>query len=210
MRVVLAAAALALALAGCKQLAGIGLAPEAGTEAGPLAEAGPAASEPAAESGPVTPAPSITAQDELAATLPLPGEKPSARTAANVPHVYMVLQPDAGAGPLSVIFAIDRSRDNTPQDDPAFRLTPENGQCNPQELRRFKFPEESRKRPTFGPEDVQNGVSARELPNFMAIAVTGEMMRQGLIVEPEESKPQNVCTRKFWELMVVQQSSGQG
>ena len=97
-----------------------------------------------------------------------------------------------------------------PQDDPAFRLTPEDGQCNPQELRRYAFPEQDRQRPTFGPEEVKRGISAQELPNFMAIAVTGEMMEQGLIVEPEESKPQNVCTRKFWELMIVQESAGQG
>ena len=165
---------------------------------------------PAAPQEQVTQAPSITAQDELAATLPLPGEKPSAQAAANVPHVYMSLQPDAGAGPLSVVFAIDRSRDNTPQDDPAFRLTPEDGQCNPQELRRYAFPEQDRQRPTFGPEEVKRGISAQELPNFMAIAVTGEMMEQGLIVEPEESKPQNVCTRKLWERLIVNQSRRTG
>ena len=33
---------------------------------------------------------------------------------------------------------------------------------------------------------------------------------EGLIDEVEESKPQNVCTRKFWELMIVQESAGQG
>ena len=202
MRVLLAAMALMLALTGCEQTPGADSAPTAETASGPA--------EPAAPQEQVTQAPSITAQDELAATLPLPGEKPSAQAAANVPHVYMSLQPDAGAGPLSVVFAIDRSRDNTPQDDPAFRLTPEDGQCNPQELRRYAFPEQDRQRPTFGPEEVKRGISAQELPNFMAIAVTGEMMEQGLIVEPEESKPQNVCTRKFWELMIVQESAGQG
>ena len=160
---------------------------------------------PAASTG--TPAPDVTAQDELAATLPLPGEQPSTPLAANVPHVYMSLQPDTGAGPTSIVFAIDRSRDNTPGNDPAIRLTPEDGQCNPQELRQFDFPAETTQRPIFGPEEVRRGISARDLPNFMAMMVTGEMMRQGLVVEPEASKPQNVCTRKLWERMVVDQST---
>lgn len=210
MRVWLIVSALALALMGCEQNT-------AGSD--PSAQTGgalppPASSfeptEPAAPAEPVEPAPNITAQDELAATLPLPGETPSPQAAENVSHVYMALQPDAGGGPLSVVFAIDRSRDNTPQDEPAVRLTPENGECNPQQLRRFAFPEEARAKPTFGPEEVRRGISARELPNFMAIAVTSEMMQQGLIIEPEESKPQNVCTRKLWELMIVRQSPGQG
>lgn len=178
----------ALALMGCEQLA----APEAA---------------PKAES---TPAPNVTAQDELAATLPLPGERPSIPLASNVPHVYMSLQPDEGAGPVSIVFAIDRSRDNSPEDDPAIRLTPEDGKCNPQEMRRFEFPDVTRQRPIFGPEEAKRGITAKELPNFMAMMVTGEMMRQGLVVDPEASKPQNVCTRKLWERMVLQQSTGQG
>lgn len=209
MRVWLVATALAFALTGCEQGAS---GPDAASAPTSEVEAESPTVAPASKApdNPVLAAPNTTAQEELAATLPLPGETPSAQSAANVPHVYMSLQPDEGAGPLSVVFAIDRSRDNTPQDDPAFRLTPEDGQCNPQELRRYAFPKEDRERPTFGPDDVQRGVAAQELPNFMAIAVTGEMMRRGLIVEPEESKPQNVCTRKFWELMMVQQSGGQG
>ena len=100
MRILLAAAALTLALAGCEQIPGADSAPEAETAGGPA--------EPAESQEQITQGPSVTAQDELAATLPLPGEKPSAQAAANVPHVYMSLQPDAGAGPLSVVFAIDR------------------------------------------------------------------------------------------------------
>ena len=154
-----------------------------------------------------TPAPNVTAQDELAATLPLPGEQPSLPLINNVPHVYMSLQPDAGSGPISIVFAIDRSRDNTPSDDPAIRLTPEDGECNPQEMRRFDFPDVTTQRPIFGPEEASRGITGRELPNFMAMMVTGEMMRQGLVVEPEASKPQNVCTRKLWEQMIVNQST---
>lgn len=156
------------------------------------------------------PAPNVTAQDELAATLPLPGERPSIPLASNVPHVYMALQPDEGSGPLSIVFAIDRSRDNTPGDDPAIRLTPEEGKCNPQEMRRFQFPDVTIQRPIFGPEEAKRGIGAKDLPNFMAMMVTGEMMRQGVVVEPEASKPQNVCTRKLWERMIVNQSAAQG
>ncbi|MGD1923129.1 MAG: hypothetical protein ACFB03_02920 [Paracoccaceae bacterium] len=157
--------------------------------------------------------PQVTAQDELAATLPLPGERPSIPIAANVPHVYMALQPDAASGPVSVVFTIDRSRDNSPEDDPALRITPEDGKCNPQELRRFSFLEASAQRPIFGPEEARRGITAKELPNFMAMMVTGEMLRTGLVVEPEASKPHNVCTRKLWERLIVNQSAqgtGQG
>ena len=127
----------------------------------------------------------------------------AARAAA--PHVYMALQPDA-PGPLSLVFAIDAQRDNTPGDDPAIRLTPEDGKCNPQELRRYDFPPDAAARPVFGPDEAAAGITARDLPNFMAMAVTSEMLRQGLIEEVEESKPQNVCTRKLWERMILNES----
>ena len=182
----LAIALISLALLGCEQGAG---GPTAGTAA---------------------PAPNVTASDELAATLPVPGEQPSLPLARNVPHVYMSLQPDEGAGPTSIVFAIDRSRDNSPEDDPAIRITPEDGKCNPQEMRRFDFPDFTRQRPVFGPEEAKRGIGAKDLPNFMAQAVTGEMLSRGLIVEPEASKPQNVCTRKLWERMIINQSTAQG
>lgn len=121
------------------------------------------------------------------------------------PHIYMALQPgDAGA--VSVVFAIDARRDNTPGDDPAIRLTPEGGQCNPQELRRYAFPPENAGKPVFGPAEVAAGISARDLPSFMAMSVTAEMLRRGLVKDAEESKPQNVCTRKLWERMIVNES----
>lgn len=142
-------------------------------------------------------------QGDETAALPTPGLPLS----SSVPHVYMALQPDTGSGPLSIVFAIDQSRDNSPQNDPAIRLTPEDGKCNPQEMRNFDFPAASRQRPIFGPEEARRGVTGRDLPNFMAMMVTGEMMRQGIVVEPEASKPQNVCTRKLWEQMIVNQSS---
>jgi hypothetical protein len=144
-----------------------------------------------------TPAASQTPDTQAAAPAPAP----------NVPHIYMALQPD-GTGPLSVVFAIDAQRNNSPTDDPAIRITPENGKCNPQELRRFNFPPETAKRPIFGPQEATSGITARDLPNFMAMAVTSEMLRQGIVVQPNDSKPQNVCTRKLWERLIVNQSTG--
>ena len=138
--------------------------------------------------------------------LPRPG---TTGRADDAPHVYMALQPDA-SGALSVIFAIDDGRDNTPSDDPAIRLTPQDGKCNPQELGRYNFPPENARRPVFSGDEATRGITARDLPNFMAMMVTSEMMRQGLIVEPQESQPQNVCTRKLWEQLVVAESAGQG
>ena len=129
--------------------------------------------------------------------------------AQDAPHIYMSLQPDP-SGPTSVVFAIDASRDATPSDDPAIRITPEGGACNLQDLRRFNFPAEATKRPVFGPDEVLAGLTARDLPNFMAIEVTSEMLRVGLITQPEESKPQNVCARKLWQQLVAKESLSKG
>lgn len=125
------------------------------------------------------------------------------------PHIYMALQPDE-AGAVSIIFAIDAGRDKTPGNDPAIRLTPENGKCNPQELRRYAFPADTARRPIFGPDEVGAGISAKDLPNFMAMAVTSEMLRRKLVEKVEDSKPQNVCTRKLWERLIVNQTARTG
>jgi hypothetical protein len=127
----------------------------------------------------------------------------------DAPHVYMAVQP-GGNGPISVIFAIDQSQDNTPTNDPAIRITPEEGKCNPQQLRAYNFAPQNRQRPIYGPDEARAGIEARDLPNFMAMAVTSEMMRTGLAVDPEASKPQNVCTRKLFEQLIVQESGAQG
>lgn len=140
---------------------------------------------------------------------PQPAPSAAAPAELDTPHIYMSLQPTNG-GPTSVVFAIDDARNNTPSDDPAIRISPEDGLCNPQEMRRFSFPPGDAQRPIFGPQEVGSGITAQELPNFMAMAVTSEMIRRGLIVQPDDSKPQNVCTRKLWELLVSNESAGQG
>ena len=143
------------------------------------------------------------------AAAPAPTPAPAEQPGTDAPHIYMAVQ---AGGPVatSVIFAIDRSRDNTPSNDPAIRITPENGKCNPQEMQYFRFPSGAASRPIFGPQEAASGVTAEQLPNFMAMAVTSEMLRRGLIVQPDDSKPQNVCTRKLWEQLVINESTGQG
>lgn len=147
---------------------------------------------------------SPTAQPSTPTT---PADKAFA-AAQNAPQIYMSLQPDP-SGPTSIIFAIDAARNDTPRDDPAIRITPEDGKCNPQELSRYTFPEDIQ-RPVFGPDEAFAGVEPEQLPNFMAMAVTSEMLRRGMIEDPEQSKPQNVCTRKLWERMIVNEVINQG
>lgn len=144
---------------------------------------------------------------------PLPAPKPDMALLppppppGQVPHIYMALQ-DAGAGrPISVVFAIDAARNGTPWDDPAIRLTPENGRCNPQEMTRYDFPPETAKSPVVGAAEQDEGLTPRDLPAFMAIAVTNEMLTRGLATEPEQTRPLNICTRKLWEQLVIVEAS---
>ena len=163
-------------------------------EAAPDASTGEGRDPEVATAGPATP------QDSAAA--------------AAAPHVYMALQPETG-GTISVVFAIDRSRDNTPSDEPAIRITPEeteaqSGRCNPQQLRYYRFPPESAAAPVYGPDEASRGVGARDLPGFMATAVSSEMMERGIADELEETRPQNVCTRKLFEQTIIAATTGQG
>ncbi len=147
----------------------------------------------------------------IAAAPPRTASAPSAALASvqDVPQIYMALQPDPG-GPTSVVLAIDRSRDKTPSDDPAIRITPENGACNPQQLRYFDFPPAQAERPVYGPDEAARGITARELPDFMATAVTSAMLADGLIDKPDDSQPQNVCTRKLLQRLIIDRSTATG
>lgn len=175
-----ACAALIVIAAGCEERRGDPLSPD------PAAPPPPAA----APAQPLR-VPQTRGQQALAA-------------AQNAPQIYMALQPDP-SGPISVIFAIDADQNDEPRNDPAIRLTPEGGKCNPQELRRYDFPPDIQ-RPVFGPPEAVAGVTAQDLPAFMAMAVTSEMLRRKMIGDVEESKPQNVCTRKLWERLIVNQA----
>lgn len=129
-------------------------------------------------------------------------EQQIARAAAEAPHIYMAIQPD-GSRPISVIFAIDESRDNTPSNDPAIRLTPEAGDCNPQPLQRFDFPPPYGEAPVFSGDQILRGIPGERLPEFMAVAVTDEIVSRGLVTDREDTWPHNVCTRKFWEAQLA-------
>jgi len=140
-------------------------------------------------------------------TAPLPAPKPDPAMLPpppapdQVPHIYMALQDADDGQPISVVFAIDAARNGTPSDDPAIRLTPESGHCNPQEMTRYDFPPGTT--PTVGATEANEGLAARDLPAFMAIAVTNEMLTRGIATEPEQTRPLNICTRKLWEQLVI-------
>ena len=158
--------------------------PEPGTSAPQSAAAAPALPTPTTGAAAATP---------TRAPLEAPPEQ--------APDIYMALQQNS-AGTISIVFAIDEAKDNTPSDDRAIRITPENGKCNPQEMTSFAFPDVFAARPIFSELEARERVSADKLPNFMAIAVSTEMMRLGYAGRPEDTHPQNVCTRKLWERLV--------
>lgn len=157
----------------------------------------PAAEPPVAETG------EGAARSLAAATLPAPGSDPAD---APIPHIYLALQPAGPGHPTSVVFAIDRARDGTPSDDPAVRLTPDAGKCNPQEMRRYAFPPDAA--PAVSEPEQARGLTARDLPSYLAAAVTGRLIEAGLAAEPEETRGLNICTRKLWERLVAARNSG--
>lgn len=116
----------------------------------------------------------------------------------DVRDIYVAL--DASVAPTAVIFAIDQNRNGNPSDERAIRLSPENNECNPQELRSYAFPEGSA--PVFSVNEARRGVTPVELPRFLAASVTEAMVRSDLVEKREETLPQNVCTRKLWEVLV--------
>ncbi|MHA1529121.1 MAG: hypothetical protein ACTSVG_08870 [Alphaproteobacteria bacterium] len=120
-----------------------------------------------------------------------------------MPHIYLALQPGGAGREVSAVFAIDAARDNTPSDDPAVRLTPENGLCNPQEMRSYNFPPEDATRPVVSEAEQAQGLTPHDLPAFMAISVTERMLSLGLASDREQTRALNVCTRKLWERLMV-------
>ncbi|MEO0823727.1 MAG: hypothetical protein AAF074_25360, partial [Pseudomonadota bacterium] len=104
------------------------------------------------------------------ATAPVEGSE-------EAPFIYLALEKGQGGQPHSIVFAIDQGKDGTPANDRAIRITPQEGLCNPQELSRYRFPEGAR--PAFSPEIAARGITAKELPNFMAVQVTSAMMQVG-------------------------------
>ena len=183
--------------------------------AGPVAAALLAACQTTGEAPPDT-APDIPAQAESAQppALDFPAASAALPTTAlpapalsalppPVPHIYLALQSDGTGRTVSAVFAIDAARDHTPFDDPAIRLTPENGLCNPHEMRSYDFPPEDAARPVVSETEQAQGLTARDLPAFMAVSVTDKMLSLGLASDREQTRPLNVCTRKLWERLVL-------
>jgi len=149
----------------------------------------------AAQAAPAPPqAPETTALPDL--------PEPASPPARPVPHIYMALQPGGAGRTVSAVFAIDAARDNTPSDDPAIRLTPERGLCNPQEMRSYDFPAEDAARPVVSEAEQAEGLTASDLPAFMAVSVTDKMLSLGLASDREQTRALNVCTRKLWERLL--------
>lgn len=179
----------------------LGLLSACAEEGAPEPSATASAEPPAATAAPLLPAPN-TGPATPPAVLPTEAEL------AATPQIYMALQPDS-AGTVSVLFAIDESKDGTPEDDPGVRITPEGGDCNPQELRRFGLPA-GEGGPTFGPAQAAQGVNAQQLPAYMAVAVTQAMLQTGLAETQEQTAPQNICTNKLWQRLVNPQTADAG
>jgi hypothetical protein len=139
-------------------------------------------------------------QVDASAALPVPGTQPPPEP---VPHIYMSFQLDNTGFAVSVIFAIDASRDNTPSDDPAIRLSPEDGKCNPQEMRNYTFPPKDAATPVVGEAEQALGLRVRDLPAFLAVSVTNKMLNRGLAVSREDTRALNICTRKLWESLIL-------
>ena len=165
-----------------------------------------AAQDPAAEAQVVATTPEGTLIDPIT-LLPVPGSAPQPKPLPGdqplVPHIYVSLQNQGEGRPVSAIFAIDAARDATPSDDPAIRLTPEEGSCNPQSMQFYIFPEADAERPVVTDADAAQGLSAANLPSVMAVIVTERMLAQGLAESREDTRALNICTRKLWEQLVL-------
>jgi len=185
--------------------------PQPGADANARPDSGPGAA--AEEDDLATADPDTSGEStDLASALPLPeGAEIDAPAPPpeDVPDIYMALQ-QASDGAVSVIFAIDEAKDNTPSDDRAIRISPEDGRCNPQELNNYLFPVAYGTRPVFSSLQASEGVTSDKLPAFMAIAVSTEMINLGIAETPEDTHPQNVCTRKLWQRLVLADAAAQG
>ncbi len=185
----------------------IGGGPIAGSATrGPTRGTSPAAVPLAA--APPAPAPATAPDTARTAIATAPEQQPAPAAAAlppgpPVPHIYMALQSGGASQAVSAVFTIDAARDNTPSDDPAVRLTPEAGLCNPQEMRSYDFAAADAARPVVSEAEQAQGLTARDLPAFMAVSVTDRMLSLGLAREREETRALNVCTRKLWERLLA-------
>jgi hypothetical protein len=174
-----AAAALALALAGCTGEGTDEQAATGSTGGATAAESADAGESTAQQADPAERAPRDIDPDA-------------------VPVIYFDLE-DGGAAPHSAVFAIDDERDGSASDDAAIRLTPDGGECNPQELRRYDFGGIA---PVFGVEQAEAGIRPGEIPRYLAFVTSQEMVARGLVETVEQTEPMNICVRKLWQIQL--------
>jgi len=158
-------------------------------------------------------APAATTGSEFT-DLPVPGAASTSlpiRTAPEVkltpdqvPDYYMAIQ-QSGGQPISIIFAMDQNHDGNPSNDQAVRLTPENGLCNPADMRFYKFPKRYRE-PVYSFREYRQGIRVQDIPALMAVRVTEELIALGLAEEPQDTHRYNVCARKHWEQLIYQET----
>jgi len=200
--------AAALLTTACKTPFLSGSSEDANADAASAPPAEQVAAAPAPEAAPdPAPAPD-TGSGPAPVPKPDPAFLPPPPDAGDVPHIYLALQDEGPGKPVSAVFAIDAARNGTPSDDPAIRLTPDSGRCNPQEMTRYRFP--AGISPTVGDAEAREGLTPRDLPAYMAVAVTNEMLTRQIATEPEQTRPLNICTRKLWEQLVVIQNTADG
>ena len=99
--------------------------------------------------------------------------------------------------------ASEPARDNTPADDAGVRRTQADGRCNPQEMGSYDFPPQDAARPGVSEAEQAEGLTARDLPAFMAVSVTDKMLSLGLASDREATRSLNVCTRTLWERLLL-------
>jgi len=73
----------------------------------------------------------------------------------------------------------------------------------------FAFPEKFAT-PVFSETEQAEGVTATDLPGFLAATVTQAMLAEGFAATEEQTRPLNICTRKLWEQLVVIQNTAAG
>jgi hypothetical protein len=67
----------------------------------------------------------------------------------------------------------------------------------------YNFPPEYAAAPVTSEADQDRGLTAADLPAFMAVSVTETMLARGLASDREQTRALNICTRKLWEELVL-------
>ncbi|MEL6775317.1 MAG: hypothetical protein AAFP23_11160 [Pseudomonadota bacterium] len=161
-----------------------------------------------AEDGGDGPAASTAAEAEAPAAPATPTEPAAPATVyapGDVPSIWMGIETDAQQT-TSIVFAIDGALNGTPSDDTAVRITPIEtgdgaGNCDINELERYDFASNG---PVFNHNQANQGVLPSEIPRYLAFTASQAMVSAGLAADAEGTVPQNICTRKFWELWLSQ------